>query len=102
MLCAQSERNGAGCFTGIGETLTLALTLNLTLTLSFPLQVPGCGVGGEGDISNYDYCFEITAGAQCDEARVSGRVRGRGRVIAGSSCDMRYMNFLSGNWDALL
>ena len=56
-------------------------------------------VGGKGDISGYDYCFEITAGAQCDEARVRARVR----VIAGSSCDMRCMNSLwqLGRFDAL-
>ena len=40
--------------------------------------------GGKGDDSGTDYCFEITAGAQCNEVIV----RSRGRVIAGSSCAM--------------
>ena len=51
-------------------------------------------VGGDGDKSGDDYCFEfeMSAGVQCDDARLGGRVGVK--VITVSSCDMRHMNCL--------
>ena len=48
-------------------------------------------VGGDGDKSDYDYCFEfeMSAGVQCDDARLRGRVGVKGTTV--SSCDMRYV-----------
>ena len=77
---------------GIGETLSS--TLALALTLTFTLQVPGCLVGGDGDKSGDDYCFEfeMSAGVQCDDARLEGRVGVK--VTTGLSCDMGYVSCL--------
>ena len=74
--------------------MTLTRTTAFTPTLTFALQVPGCLVGGDGDKSGRDYCFEfeMTAGVQCDDARLGGRVGVK--VITVSSCDMRHMNCL--------
>ena len=52
-----------GCLAGIGETLSS--TLALALTLTFTLQVPGCLVGGDGDVSGNGYCYDAK-GTQCD------------------------------------
>ena len=51
-------------------------------------------VGGDGDKRWRDYCFEfeMSAGVQCDDARLGGRVGVK--VITVSSCDMRHMNCL--------
>ena len=51
-------------------------------------------VGGAGDKRGDDYCFEfeMSAGVQCDDARLGARVGVK--VITVSSCDMRYTSCL--------